>query len=313
MNQQQHKTTKMDSQPKNDEKKDDKTNEDTEWKNHMLDAMRELKNEMQDLRSEIVAQRRAINDNDVKLEEKVEELRSTLCDSVMNVRESIQTVSDALGDHVHQSEGKNCELRSSIVQVENRITSSFERLSNEIKACRDTQEAYKEELLGNIERLDQERYEDLGAVEDMAGHIPEIEERLTELQRLREAVPPISFIESRLDRLEGRVQTLDMAQRDTAHSLVATGRHVEAWEEALTLRFKFRLPFGRSFELLRTQFPLRLAYCMTINKSQGQELQHCCLDLRSPPFSHGHLYVEYGVCMILQYLQTKKILKMGLL
>ena len=57
------------------------------------------------------------------------------------------------------------------------------------------------------------------------------------------------------------------------------------------IRFKFRLPFRRSFELLRTQFPLRLAYCMTINKSQGQELQHCLLDLRSPPFSHGHLYV----------------------
>ena len=57
------------------------------------------------------------------------------------------------------------------------------------------------------------------------------------------------------------------------------------------IRFKFRLPFGRSFELLRTQFPLRLAYCMTINKSQGQELQRCLLDLRSPPFSHGHLYV----------------------
>ena len=150
------------------------------------------------------------------------------------------------------------------MQVENRITSSFERLSNEIKACRDTQEAYKEELLGNIERLDQERSENLGTVEDIAGHIPEIEERLTELQRLREAVPPISFIESRLDRLEGRVQTLDMAQRDTAHSLVATGRHVEAWEEALTLRFKFRLPFGRSFELLRTQFPLRLAYCRNL-------------------------------------------------
>ena len=57
------------------------------------------------------------------------------------------------------------------------------------------------------------------------------------------------------------------------------------------IRFKFRLPFGRSFELLRTQFPLRLAYCMTINKSQGQELRGCLLDLRSPAFSHGHLYV----------------------
>ena len=30
---------------------------------------------------------------------------------------------------------------------------------------------------------------------------------------------------------------------------------------------------------------------MTINKSQGQELQRCLLDIRSPPLSHGHLYV----------------------
>ena len=56
------------------------------------------------------------------------------------------------------------------------------------------------------------------------------------------------------------------------------------------IRFKFRLPHG-SFEVMRTQFPLRLAYCMTYNKSQGQELQAVLVDLRRPPFTHGHLYV----------------------
>lgn len=43
--------------------------------------------------------------------------------------------------------------------------------------------------------------------------------------------------------------------------------------------------------MCRTQFPLRLAYCITINKSQGQEYDRVILDLRNPPFAHGHLYV----------------------
>jgi ATP-dependent exoDNAse (exonuclease V) alpha subunit len=57
------------------------------------------------------------------------------------------------------------------------------------------------------------------------------------------------------------------------------------------IKFKFRLPFGESYEMIRTQFPLRLAYCMTINKSQGQEFERVLLDLRNSAFTHGHLYV----------------------
>ena len=51
------------------------------------------------------------------------------------------------------------------------------------------------------------------------------------------------------------------------------------------------LPYGRGFTLTRTQFPLRLAYCLTINKSQSQTFDQVVLDLRVEPFSHGHLYV----------------------
>ncbi|KIJ05188.1 hypothetical protein PAXINDRAFT_93785 [Paxillus involutus ATCC 200175] len=43
--------------------------------------------------------------------------------------------------------------------------------------------------------------------------------------------------------------------------------------------------------LRRRQFPVRLAFCMTINKSQGQSVQYVGLDLRTPVFSHGQLYV----------------------
>ena len=44
-------------------------------------------------------------------------------------------------------------------------------------------------------------------------------------------------------------------------------------------------------EFRRTQFPVRLAFVMTINKSQGQSLKHIGLDLSTEVFSHGQLYV----------------------
>ena len=57
------------------------------------------------------------------------------------------------------------------------------------------------------------------------------------------------------------------------------------------IRFSVNLKFG-GFTLIRTQFPLRLAYAMTKNKSQGQSIPFTINDIRSPPFSHGHLYVS---------------------
>lgn len=45
------------------------------------------------------------------------------------------------------------------------------------------------------------------------------------------------------------------------------------------------------FHMNRFQFPLRLAFSMTMNKSQGQSLKHVGLDLRSSVFTHGQFYV----------------------
>ena len=53
--------------------------------------------------------------------------------------------------------------------------------------------------------------------------------------------------------------------------------------------FHFRTECGT--RVARKQYPLRLAYAMTVNRSQGQTLDKVCLDLRAPPFSHGQLYV----------------------
>ena len=45
------------------------------------------------------------------------------------------------------------------------------------------------------------------------------------------------------------------------------------------------------FILTRKQFPIRLCFAMTVNKSQGQSLREVGLDLRTPAFTHGQLYV----------------------
>ena len=42
---------------------------------------------------------------------------------------------------------------------------------------------------------------------------------------------------------------------------------------------------------IREQFPVRVFFAMTIDKSQGQTLQKCGLYLPTPIFSHGQLYV----------------------
>ena len=59
--------------------------------------------------------------------------------------------------------------------------------------------------------------------------------------------------------------------------------------------FIHRIPLTSSddlpFTLTRNQLPLRPCFAMTINKSQGQTLQCVGVDLSSPVFSHGQLYV----------------------
>lgn len=45
------------------------------------------------------------------------------------------------------------------------------------------------------------------------------------------------------------------------------------------------------YQLHRLQFPVTLAFGMTINKAQGQSFNTVGIDLRNPTFTHGQLYV----------------------
>jgi ATP-dependent DNA helicase PIF1 len=73
------------------------------------------------------------------------------------------------------------------------------------------------------------------------------------------------------------------------------------WKHAGRVVFVPRMtlePSGESLpiELTRRQFPVRLAFVMTVNKAQGQSIINIGIDLHVPVFSHGQLYVVLSHC-----------------
>ncbi len=56
------------------------------------------------------------------------------------------------------------------------------------------------------------------------------------------------------------------------------------------------LDLGDCLQYKRHQFPIKLSYAMTINKSQGQTLNKVVLYLKSDIFAHGQLYGSPNRC-----------------
>ena len=68
------------------------------------------------------------------------------------------------------------------------------------------------------------------------------------------------------------------------------------------------IPTGYPFQFKRIQFPVKLSFVMTINKSQRQSIKHCGLYLENPCFSHGQFMLEHHESVlkrILKYLLLK--------
>ena len=58
-----------------------------------------------------------------------------------------------------------------------------------------------------------------------------------------------------------------------------------------------------------TQFPLKLAWAMTIHKSQGKTFDNIIIDLGRGAFDHGQTYVALSRCRTLEGIRLKKAIK----
>ena len=50
------------------------------------------------------------------------------------------------------------------------------------------------------------------------------------------------------------------------------------------------------FEICRLQFPVKLAFALTINRSQGQSVSKCGILLPKNVWTHGQIYVAFSRC-----------------
>ncbi|XP_042962473.1 uncharacterized protein LOC122296740 [Carya illinoinensis] len=79
--------------------------------------------------------------------------------------------------------------------------------------------------------------------------------------------------------------------RNVIHAEIAVGHHSGKKVFIPRIPFLPNLDENSGFPFKRTQFPVKLSFAMSINKSQGQTLDFVGIYLSHPVFSHGQLYV----------------------
>ncbi|XP_074271458.1 uncharacterized protein LOC141595392 [Silene latifolia] len=85
----------------------------------------------------------------------------------------------------------------------------------------------------------------------------------------------------------GGMSPYELILKENCPVILASGDHVFIPRIKMQPSASDNFPF----QFQRNQFPLKLSFAMTINKSQGQTLDQVAIYLPRPCFSHGQLYV----------------------
>ena len=229
-----------------------KPNEEQDWKARLFEKFDNIEKRFDNIELRM-------NNIEGKVEQSTEWLKAT-------VSQSIQIVSGALDDHIVYAQAKHNDFQSSIERIEKRGVEAFGILTDDIIACRESQDKHNAEQSARMDGIDEDmfgyrRVQDINdtipkigdnvnaAVEGMLSNVQfinhniandvmnlgarvaELDERFTTMQQLERFQP--EYIRIMMERLEGRIATVDMDQRNTAHGLMETGQPISNWENFL--------------------------------------------------------------------------------
>jgi ATP-dependent DNA helicase PIF1 len=172
-------------------------------------------------------------------------------------------------------------LAAKNVDVDALNEATLQRLLNEEKTYHSADEAFEDG--GNRDNSIPQEYLNSIAISGMPLH-------LTTLK-----VGSVVILLRNLDYAGGlcngtRMIIVDLGQH-IIRGKILTGQHRGQLAFIPRIALDTASSSGLPFTLRRRQFPIRLTFAITINKSQGQSLKVVGIHLYTPVFSHGQLYV----------------------
>lgn len=160
---------------------------------------------------------------------------------------------------------------------------------------------------GNLEILPGEVYEYKAVI---AGKLEESAFPTEALLRLKKGAQVMLLKNDRQDRwvngTVGKVHSLTKTEVNVAIGGIIYSIPKETWTKIRYYYDQEKKTVGEELVSSFTQFPLRLAWAITIHKSQGQTYSSVSIDMGYGAFAHGQTYVALSRCTTLEGLYLKR-------